>query len=148
MLALLVTTTIKGEVLIDDVPVPGAVRCGAADSAADDAGGSPAPHKITLVDLSGVPRVTISDIDGAYHFENVTLPYTVTADMDGLRVARVRGTTIRMKSASVVVAGGGCEEWGCQPDPVQHAQYWVPLATRLPITRGITGLLELAPGVH
>src|SRR4051794_41828087 len=91
MLALLVTTTIKGEVLIDDVPVPGAVRCGAADSAADDAGGAPGPHKITLVGLSGVPRVTISDLYGADHFQNVPLPHTGTRPIGGGGGAPGRG---------------------------------------------------------
>ena|ERR1041385_2602524 len=129
-LALLLTTTIKGQVMLGGLPLPGAT--------------------VTLVDLGGVPRVAVSDMNGEYHFDNVLLPYTVTAEMENMIVTEVQGTTIHMKLGPN--AESSCENcpctFACLPLAAEHAQYTVPFPKALPITRGFAGALALAPGVH
>jgi hypothetical protein len=128
-LALLVMTTIKGEVLFDGTPLPGAT--------------------VILTSGNGVKRVTVSDMNGRYRFDRVEGPYKVDVEMTGFAVLKSEGTTIEMKAAiQEPVCHDFCDDGWDQRPGDQPAKFSPPRAMRLPVSRGFAGALDLAPGAH
>jgi len=128
-LALLITTTIKGEVLFDGTPLPGAT--------------------VVLTSENGVKRVTVSDVNGRYRFDRVEGPHKVDVEMPGFVVQKSEGTTIEMKAA---IQESACRDF-CDDGWDHHlgdqpAKFSPPRAMRLPVARGFAGALDLAPGAR
>jgi hypothetical protein len=126
---LLFVMTIKGRVTLNGDPLPGAV--------------------VTVSQADGIHR-TVTDFNGRYRFEQIRGDYSLSAELEGLTVESVHGTSIEMRLSQTAeeICLDCCDDgWDCRPDP-QPAASWTPRITHLPVARGIAGAMDLAPGVH